>query len=96
MVRFGPECVDFTSHFLTDKSEFLALPLARLQGFEEIFQVIVESMFFFIDVEFLDVENHLLFKSVFVVIEIVDFVQSVDYPTFYLFDALFFVRFYLL
>ena len=91
LVRLGTERVDFATHLLADEAQLLALALAGLHGLEKIFQVVVEPVLLFVDVEFLDIENHLLLEPVFVVVEVVDFGQGVDDASLDLLDALLFV-----
>jgi len=68
VVGLGTHGVDFASDFLGDKAELFALAFIGLHGGFEIVQVIGQTGFLLVDVEFFDVVNQLLLKPVLVVI----------------------------
>ena len=68
MVRLASGGVDFTTHFLSDETKFLALSVTGSHGFAEVGEVVAESLLFLVDVELFDVVNQLLFQTVLVII----------------------------
>jgi len=68
VVGLGTHGVDFASDFLGDKAELFALAFIGLHGGFEKVQVIGQTGFLLVDVEFFDVVYQLLLKSVLVVI----------------------------
>ena len=66
--RLAAGGIDFASHFLCDESQFLSLTVSVGHGFTEIVQVIAQTLLLFVDIQFFDIIDQLLFQTVFVVI----------------------------
>ena len=68
MIGLAAQCIDFTSHFLSDKSQFLALSVAAFQRTDKIFQMVAKALFLLVDIQLFDIVNQLLLQAVFVVV----------------------------
>ena len=78
MIALRTEGVYLAPHLLCDEAEFLALSrIGCMHCLNEVVEVFCEALFFFVYVEFLDVENHFLFEPSFVVLCDRDFRESV-------------------
>ena len=62
MVRLGTCGVDFTSHFLDDEAELLSGIRFGVDSVHEVSAVLAEPDFFLVDVELLQIEDHLLLE----------------------------------
>ena len=93
MVRFASGSIDFPAHFLCNEAQFLSLTVTSGHRFAEVFQMVGKSLFFFADVEFLNIVNELLFQAVFVVVNAFQFFQTLCQALADLFNARFLKRF---
>ena len=73
LVALRAGCIDFAPHFLSDKTEFFALPATVEHCLLEVIEVIGEALLFFVDIELFDVVDEFLFKSALVVIHALEF-----------------------
>ena len=65
MVGFAAEGIDLAAHLLRYETEFLTYARARLfHRFAEITNMVGEAHFLFVDIELLEVVDHLLLKAV--------------------------------
>ena len=62
MVGLGAGGIDFSSHFLGYETQFLARIRVGFDDFHEIFAMLAQADLFFVDVQFLKIENHFLFQ----------------------------------
>ena len=63
MVGFGAGGVDLAAHLLDDEAEFFAGEGLGVKDFHEVFAVLAEADFLFVDVVFFQVEDHLLLEA---------------------------------
>ena len=63
VVGFRSCGVDLASHFLSDETKFLARARIIVDRFQEVTAVLTKAYLFFIDVEFLDIEDHFLLEA---------------------------------
>ena len=87
LVGLAAHGVDFSSYFLADKSQFLALPLAAAHGVEEIVKMVLQAQLLFGDVEFLDIENEFLLKAVLVIVNPLELGERIENAAFDFLDA---------
>ena len=78
LISFRARCVNFTPHFLSDKAQFLSLPLSIVKRLNEIVQVILQSDFFLGYIELFNIKNQLLFQAILVVIDILKLLQLLN------------------
>ena len=79
LIALRARCIDFTTHFLCDETEFFANSMTTLfHCFMEVFEVVCQSLLLLVDVEFLDVVNQLLLKTVLVVVYLRNLLETID------------------
>ena len=79
LIALRAGCIDLTSHFLSNETEFLALTALWLcHSLAEVVEVVGEALFLLRDVKLLDVVDKLLLKAVLVVVDFRNLLQSVD------------------
>ena len=64
MIGFGTKSINLSSHFLSNKTQLLANLFLFVQSIQKVFTMIVQPYFFLIDIQFLQVKNKFLFKTV--------------------------------
>ena len=68
MIALAACGVDLASHLLGYESEFLSLSVSILHGLTEVFEMIGQALFLFVDVKLFNVEDEFLLKSVVIIL----------------------------
>ena len=92
MIGLASQRIDFTSHFLSYETQLLTLSASILHSIDEVFQVVTQTLFFFVDIQFLNVVDEFLFQTVLVIVHADGLFQSIRDAFFDFFYTLFFVR----
>ena len=92
MIGLASQRIDFTSHFLGNETQFLTLPASILHSINEVFQVVAQALFFFVDIQFLNVIDEFLLQTVLVIVHADGLFQSIRDAFFDFLYTLFFVR----